>query len=59
MRYKCDRCKVAELREDEYENNRNARGIYCEECWNYIHLQKYKTPEGHLVTIRSERKITA
>ncbi len=54
MKYLCDRCNVVELRYDEYDTNRNARGIYCDECWCYIHLQTW-TDEKGTHTIRSER----
>lgn len=54
MDYLCDRCKIAKLRVDEYESNRNQKGIYCDECWCWIHLQTY-TDENGTHTIRSER----
>jgi len=57
MKYSCDRCKVVELREDEWANNRNVRGVYCDECWNWIHLQKWTDNKGNQFSIRSERKI--
>ena len=56
FKYVCDRCNVVELRYDEWSNNRNQKGVYCDECWCWIHLQTY-TKDGHKVTIRSERKI--
>jgi len=40
--YCCDRCNVVELRYDEYINNRKNGFIYCDECYIYIELQKYK-----------------
>lgn len=58
MKYVCDRCDVVELREDEWSNNRNVKGVYCDECWCWIHLQTFER-NGNKVTIRSERKITA
>ena len=57
MKYFCDRCKVVELREDEWNNNRNIRGVYCDECWCWIHLQKWTDKDGHKIIIRSERKV--
>ena len=57
MKYNCDRCKVCTLRDDEWSNNRNIRGVYCDECWCYIHLQKGTHANGNTFTIRSERKI--
>ncbi len=55
MKYFCDRCKVATLREDEWDKNRNVRGVYCDECWSWIHLQKWTDKDGNHHTTRSER----
>jgi len=55
QKYICDRCGVAELRVDEYQNNRNERGVYCEECWNWIHLITWTDSKGYH-TLRSERR---
>jgi len=55
MKYLCDKCSVVELREDEWSNNRNQRGVYCDECWTWIHLQKWTDKKGNKHTIRSER----
>ncbi len=57
MKYLCDRCTVVELREDEWSNNRNVRGVYCDECWCWIHLQTWTDEKGHKLTLRSERKV--
>lgn len=57
LRYMCDKCKVVELKYDEWDSNRNVRGIYCEECWNYIHLQTWIDENGNTHSLRSERLI--
>jgi len=57
MRYLCDKCGVVELTYDEWDKNRNMKGIYCEGCWNYIYLQKGIDANGNTYTRRSERKI--
>jgi len=54
-KYLCDRCGVAELREDEYNKNRKNDSIYCDECWNWIHLKKWTDKDGNHHTLRSER----
>jgi len=55
-KYLCDRCNIVELREDEWSNNQNERGIYCDECWNWIHLKTWKCKKCNSSgTIRSER----
>ncbi len=56
--YLCDRCDTSKLRYDEWDKNRNLKGVYCDECWCWIHLQHYTNSDGHSITIRSERKIT-
>ncbi len=53
--YLCDRCGITKLRYDEWDKNRNARGVYCDECWCWIHLQKWTDSDGNIHTIRSER----
>lgn len=66
-KYNCDRCEVTQLRDDEYNNNwrlffnpngNNGSIHYCDECWNWIHLQKWTDEDGNKHTLRSERKIT-
>ena len=37
----CDRCNE-NIDRDSFFNNRNERGVYCEKCWNWIHLKKWK-----------------
>ena len=57
-KYICDRCGVAELRADEYSNNRTKTGIFCDECYSWIHLKKWKCFDcGSSGTIRSERNL--
>ncbi len=56
-KYLCDRCGTSQLRGDEYYTNRKNNFIYCDECWNWIHLQKWTDKDGHSITIRSERLI--
>ena len=61
--YMCDRCEVAKLRVDEF--NDNIRDIvdsddkmrYCDECRNYINLQTWTDKDGNTHTLRSERII--
>ena len=61
--YMCDRCEVAKLRADEF--NDNVRDIvdstdkmrYCDECRNYINLQTWTDKDGNTHTLRSERLI--
>jgi hypothetical protein len=61
--YMCDRCEVAKLRVDEF--NDNIRDIvdsddkmrYCDECRNYINLQTWTDKDGNTHTLRSERLI--
>jgi len=59
MKYICDRDHVTVLREDEWNNNRNIRGVYCDECWCWIHLQTWTDANGNNYTLRSERKLNA
>ena len=35
----CDRCNE-NIDRDSFFNNRNQRGVYCDSCFNWIHLQK-------------------
>lgn len=37
----CDRCNE-NINRDEFFTQRNQRGVYCERCWNWIHLMKFK-----------------
>lgn len=37
----CDRCNE-NINRDEFFTQRNHRGVYCEGCWNWIHLRKWK-----------------
>ncbi len=55
--YKCDRCEMAQLILTEYVNNWKLPHHYCQECWNWIHLQKWTDQNGNKHTLRSERKI--
>lgn len=57
--YLCDRCNVVELRFDEFRFNWNAPYHYCDECWNWIHLQKWTDKNGNHHTLRSERKVSS
>ena len=51
----CDRCYNNISRNDFFEN-RNERGVYCEKCWNWIELKKWGCNIcGSKGTIRSER----
>jgi hypothetical protein len=61
--YLCDRCEVAKLRADEF--NDNIRAIegsndfmrYCDECRNYLTLQTWTDKQGNFHSVRSERII--
>jgi len=60
--YLCDRCEVAKLRQDEYENNvrdivsSDEKMRYCDECRNYIVIKKFKCLKcSSTGTLRSER----
>lgn len=56
LKYICDRCSVTELRFDEYRKNWNIPYHYCDECWNYINLKKWKCNKCYASgTHRSER----
>ncbi len=57
-KYLCDRCGIVELRADEYYSNRKNDFIYCDECFYWIHLQKWTDSDGHSHTIRSERIVS-
>lgn len=55
--YLCDRCNVVELRNDEY-NNKYREFRYCDECFRYINLSKWKCHICNTTgTHRSERTI--
>ena len=60
--YMCDRCNVAKLRHDEYENNvRDIVGSddkmrYCDECRNFIKMRKWSCSKcSSTGTLRNER----
>ena len=51
----CDRCNE-NINRDEFFTQRNHRGVYCEGCWNWIHLQRFECGNcGLKKTLRSER----
>jgi len=53
--YLCDRCNERELNIDEFRYLRNQRGVYCENCANWIVLKKFKCNKCHSKgTLRSE-----
>lgn len=53
----CDRCND-NINRDEFFTQRNQRGVYCERCWNWIHLKKYRCNKcDSSGTLRSERPI--
>ncbi len=37
----CDKCNE-NINRDNFFDNRNERGVYCEKCWNYIHIRKWE-----------------
>ena len=37
----CDRCNE-NINRDEFFTQRNHRGVYCEKCWNFVNLRKWK-----------------
>ncbi len=37
----CDKCNE-NINRDNFTHNRNERGVYCEKCWNYIHIRKWE-----------------
>jgi hypothetical protein len=56
----CDRClslnKITNINRDEFFTQRNQRGVYCEGCWNWIHLRKWKCSICQATgTLRNER----
>ena len=54
--YLCDRCNVAKLRQDEYENNVRGDNRYCDECTNWIVIKRFKCSKcNNTGTLRSER----
>ena len=53
----CDRCND-NINRDEFFTQRNHRGVYCEGCWNWIHLRKWKCSVCNCKgSIRSERNL--
>jgi len=51
----CDRCNE-NINRDEFFTQRNHRGVYCEGCWNWIHIKKWKCDTCGLTgTLRSEK----
>lgn len=51
----CDRC-YENINRDEFFTQRNQRGVYCEKCWNWLHLRKWECKKCHSTgTHRSER----
>lgn len=53
--YLCDRCNET-VNIENFVNNRNNRGVYCDGCWNWIHLKGYKCNTcGSTGTLRSEK----
>ena len=52
----CDKCNE-NINRDNFFDNRNERGVYCEKCWNYIHLQRWTDKDGNKHTLRSEQII--
>ena len=53
----CSRCHVQPLTEEQFCREKNGYS-YCDECWCWIHLQKFTDKHGNKITIRSERIIT-
>lgn len=62
-KYLCDRCKVVELNEEQYNNhkrpikNSDDVFIYCDECWNWIRFQTWTDSDGSVHRVRNERLI--
>ena len=62
-KYLCDRCKVAELNAEQYDNHKrpieNSDDVfrYCDECWNWIRIQTWTDKNGGVHSVRSERVI--
>ena len=51
----CDRCNE-NISKDNFDSNRNQRGVYCYSCWNFIHLRKWKCNTCKSTgTMRNER----
>ena len=48
---------TVQLRADAYYTNHKNYFIYCDECFCWIHLQKWTDKDGHSHSIRSERLI--
>jgi hypothetical protein len=56
--YFCDRCQVAKLNEFEFLENIIDEYHYCGECWNWLHLKKWKCNQCKASgTLRSERDL--
>jgi len=53
-KYSCDKCKVANLSANEYDQYIKFQYHYCEPCWNYIHLKKGTCECGNKMTNRNE-----
>jgi len=52
----CDRDLTHNINRDDFFENRNARGVYCPPCWNWIHLKKGTCSKcGSKMTHRSEK----
>ena len=52
--YTCDKCDVAILSPDEFDQYIKFQYHYCEPCWNYMHLKKGTCTCGSTMTNRSE-----
>ena len=53
----CDRCND-NINRDEFFTQRNQRGVYCEKCWNWIHLKRGKCEGcGSVKTHRGYQRI--
>ena len=51
----CDRCNE-NICKEEFDSNRNDRGVYCGKCWNWIHIKRFKCKQcENSGTLRSER----
>ena len=52
--YLCDKCKLQPLIEWEYDNCVRSGDRYCLECFNYLHIRRWKDDKG-IHSLRSER----
>jgi len=50
----CSRCQCQPLTEEQFSREKNGFA-YCDECWCWIHLQKWTDSNGNTHTLRSER----